>query len=190
MCSAIATTIYQTTAGGLPMLKLKTGICVDCPPGSPEKFLTAGRCQTHYWIYRRQVSAKRVAERTPLLRSNKDELYKWFNHHNTYNKWVCENCGINLYPLSVHSASCCQAHILPKNHFKSVQSVLDNHLTLGDSLYHPCNCHDEFDSSWEKAQTMKVWPVALERFQKFMHLIAKSEYKRLPDPFYKLIYAH
>src|SRR5690348_7758852 len=104
------------------MLKLKTGICLDCPPGSPPRELVAGRCKIHYWQYRNKLS-----KQAPVpFEQVKEEmaLGLWFEYHNTYNHWRCENCGTRLFPLSPEIASSCQAHIIPKQFFRSVQGVI------------------------------------------------------------------
>lgn len=47
-------------------IKPKVGKCLDCPPDSKEKPLTAKRCLHHYWIYREEVnSAKKPKEVKP-----------------------------------------------------------------------------------------------------------------------------
>lgn len=171
------------------MLKLKQGICIDCPPGSSPKFLTAGRCQTHYWQHRRLIAASKKRQSETISQS-KEALGIWFDYHNRNNNWICENCGTVLSPYSPKAASSCQAHILPKSKFKSVQSVLENHMTLGDPVFQNCGCHDDYDATWERAEGMKVFTLAKERFLTFKHLIDKSELKSLPDPFKKLMYAH
>lgn len=171
------------------MLKPKMGICVDCPPGTGARFLTACRCQTHYWQYRRRVSTKKIDLRNPNNKEIQKALGLWFDYHNTHNNWVCENCNGPLDPLSPMSASSCQAHIIPKEHFKSVQAVLDNHMTLG-GLFQQCQCHSDYDSNWERAQGMPVFTLAKERFMKFKHLIHPTEYKHLPDPFKEIVYAN
>lgn len=172
------------------MLKPKQGICPDCPPGSAPRFLTAGRCQTHYWQHRHGISVQRIAKRNPERKEQKDELGKWFEHHNTHNSWICENCGKPIKSFSRKAASAAQAHILPKSKFKSVQSVLENHMTLGDPVFHDCSCHDDYDSSWQRAEGMLVFTLAKQRFITFRHLIYRTEYKFLPEPFYQMIYAH
>ncbi len=167
------------------MLKPKYGVCIDCPPGTPPRFLTAGRCQTHYWNHRRQISAEKSRNRnSDLLKPN--ILGVWFDFHNSNNLWICENCGINLNPYNPEIRSSCQAHILPKEHFKSVMGVLDNHMTLG-GLHQPCFCHSSYDSNWSKAVSMAVFPIAIERFMKFKHLILPQEVRRLPGVFRELI---
>lgn len=42
-------------------IKIKTGKCIDCPPGVPYRPLIAKRCQSHYKVHR----AKENAEKSP-----------------------------------------------------------------------------------------------------------------------------
>lgn len=98
---------------------------------------------------------------------NKEELIEFFkdklaNHPNS-----CENCG-KKFPRTLSIMNI--AHILPKNRFKSV-------MTHPDNCMHLCNkCHHDFDSSWGKAMTMKVWDLAVKRFKKFEHLIKEKSF--------------
>lgn len=168
------------------MIKPKFGKCIDCPPGTPERYLIAKRCHNHYWQHRQSISigkTKANKKEDPLRKG----LYAWFEYHTTHNNWICENCGVTLNPISPKVASSCQAHILPKKHFKSVQGVLENHMTLGD-LQQSCFCHDDYDSNWQKAQAMPVFKIATERFMRFKHLILPQEAKNLPAVFYDLYY--
>lgn len=88
----------------------------------------------------------------------------------------CENCGEWIAPL--HYKYCC-AHLLPKREgqFPSVATNRDNYLILGWQ----CGCHKSYDNAWSDAESMQVFPLAIERFKKFCNLIAKEEYKNLPD---------
>lgn len=170
------------------MIKPKYGHCIDCGPGSPERYLTAGRCQTHYWQNRTVINAAKRKERQVRtgLPINSDVLGLWFDFHNEQSRWICENCGLRLQPFSPQVRSSCQAHIVPKEHFKSVRGCLDNHLLLG-GLHQACHCHADYDANWEKAEGMSVFTIATERFIKFKHLILPSEYKYLPGVFHALI---
>lgn len=74
------------------------------------------------------------------------------------------------------------AHVLPKRKeygFPSVAANPINRLFLADS----CGHHTMYDSSWEKAATMKVWPMAVEIFKKLYPLIPASERKNIPEVF-------
>jgi len=73
-----------------------------------------------------------------------------------------------------------RAHILPKKDniggFPSVATHPLNYLILS-SLN---GSHDK-THTWSKFQTMKVWPLAVERFKKIYPYIAQAERKYLPD---------
>ena len=46
-------------------IKPKKGPCLDCPKGSPEKYLIAERCGSHYKAHRTKISiAKKAAKET------------------------------------------------------------------------------------------------------------------------------
>jgi hypothetical protein len=168
------------------MIKRKFGICIDCPSDSPDRLLISDRCNIHYWKNRNKIHNQK---KELILKNKPDEnktISDYFFYHNKNNNWICENCGTKLFPFDIKSASSCQAHILPKNIFPSVRSVIDNHLTLG-GLYQNCFCHERYDSSWERAAGMKVFTLAKERFLKFKHLIHQDELKRLPEVFSNII---
>ena len=40
-------------------IKPKKGPCIDCPEGSPEKYLIAKRCEGHYKAHRARISAEK-----------------------------------------------------------------------------------------------------------------------------------
>lgn len=102
----------------------------------------------------------------------------------------CQECGA-LIPekikmvgknYSLDGYRCATAHVLPKRKeygFPSVAANLINRLFLGTG----CGCHNKYDSSWEKAATMKVWPLAVEIFKKLYPLIAPAERKNIPEVF-------
>lgn len=85
---------------------------------------------------------------------------------------ICENCGFVINNPGAKNV----AHIIPKETFKSVQFNDDNILRLCSSLdrVHEKGCHDIYDSSWTNAKSMKCWRLAVERFNKFKHLIKEK----------------
>lgn len=92
-----------------------------------------------------------------------------------YMSIVCENCGRPL-----HGNVSEVAHIIPKNIFKSVATNSYNCLYLCSNLiYGSDGCHDKYDSSWTAAKSMKVWPLAVQRFEKFEQLITEKNRKTL-----------
>lgn len=102
----------------------------------------------------------------------------------------CMECGAFIpefiqmvgMKMKLSGYRCATAHVLPKKKefgFPSVASNPINRLFLGSG----CGCHNKYDSSWEKAATMKVWPLAVEIFKKLYPLIAASEKKNIPEVF-------
>lgn len=85
-------------------------------------------------------------------------------------KLCCQECGTPIYNPTKWNV----AHILPKSKFDSVS-------TLDDNILYLCRtngCHARFDSSWEAAKKMNVWPIALVAVNRFSSLI-KEHHKIL-----------
>lgn len=102
----------------------------------------------------------------------------------------CMECGAKIpekikmigKKFSLDGYRCATAHVLPKRKeygFPSVASNPINRLFLGSG----CGCHNKYDSSWEAAATMKVWPLAVEIFKKLYAVIAVNERKNIPEVF-------
>lgn len=170
------------------MLKSKRGVCVDCPPDKGNVLIYAsGRCYNHYWISRRNAAFNKSKSRFILYDKNKIAngeltLNEWFKHHVANSNWVCENCGAILQPNNDKIARSFQAHILPKNIFRSVSTDINNRMLLG-AMNYPCNCHGQYDSNWDNASQMKIFPIALDRFLLFAHKLSNSEIGKLPEQF-------
>lgn len=145
-------------------------------------------------------SAKKIAqekEEKELLKEAKelgkplsDDQEQWFEDRMKESLPVCMNCGMEanwlLQPEYKKIWRACQAHILPKRktQFPSVATHPMNHLVLFPVWGgHLCGCHDEFDSSWFNATTMKVWEIAVHRFNEFESAIALKERYRIPEQF-------
>lgn len=103
------------------------------------------------------------------LVQNKTELDRWFAYVATVIKSNphCWNCGEFIPEQYYRHAS---AHIFPKAHFDSVKTHPLNFLVLGAG----CGCHSEFDSSIDKASQMKIWGMAVSRFEKFKDSITET----------------
>jgi len=95
---------------------------------------------------------------------------------------VCEETGCTCRLVATESwrLKAMVAHIVPKRHFRSVMVHPENRLFLCKQH------HDAYDDNWAKAVTLGCWPLALERFQKFMHLIKDTELRHLPVPLREL----
>lgn len=140
-------------------------------------------------------SAKKLAQEKAekeLNKINGDTKEQWYEDRMKESLPVCMNCGMEanwlLQPEYEKIWRACQAHILPKRQtqFPSVAQHPLNHLVLFPVWGgHLCGCHDEFDSSWYQATTMKVWEIAVHRFKEFESAIAPKERYRIPEQFHK-----
>jgi hypothetical protein len=153
--------------------------------------------------YLPKKSAKKIrqdAEEKALLQEAKElgkgtgitDQEQWFEDRMKESLPVCMNCGMEanwlLQPEYKKIWRACQAHILPKRKtgFPSVATHPLNHMVLFPVWGgHLCGCHDEFDSSWFNATTMKVWEIAANRFKEFEPAIAANEKRRIPEQFLK-----
>jgi hypothetical protein len=89
----------------------------------------------------------------------------------------CWECGAFIPKAYYRSSS---AHVIQKRKeygFPSVAANKDNFLILGAH----CKCHGRYDTCWEYAAQMKVFPIAIEKFKKIYPFIDKSEYKNIPE---------
>lgn len=142
-------------------------------------------------------SAKKIAkekEEKELQKINVDTKEQWYDDRMKESLPVCMNCGMEapwlLQPEYEKIWRACQAHILPKRktQFPSVAQHPLNHMVLFPVWGgHLCGCHDEYDSGWYNATTMKVWPIAVHRFKEFESAIDKKEAYRIPEQFKKVI---
>lgn len=115
-----------------------------------------------------------------------EKLQKFYNHvasEISKNPYCCE-CGSFIHEKYYRASS---AHVLPKRKeygFPSVSTNFINFLALGAT----CGCHHKYDTSWEDAAKMKVFPKAIEIFIELYPQIDKSELKNIPEVFLKCIY--
>lgn len=122
---------------------------------------------------------KEKAQKQEKGPDHETDLQQWFNHIMATEKPVCWETGeeIDTTEPDQRGWRGSIAHVLPKKLFKSVATHPDNYLIL--KMYG--GTHDRYDSSWAKAQKMKVWPEAVRRFVKIYPSIADSEKKYIPD---------
>lgn len=111
---------------------------------------------------------------------------EWFTKRMEENEPVCENCEAEMLLLKLNPGlskqwRSCQAHLLPKKYFESVSTHELNGMVLGTGFSGLCFCHDDFDSSWEKASKMKIWPEVIRRFKIMYSLLTPSETKYIPN---------
>lgn len=171
-------------------IRRKFGICIDCTDGK-SKYLTAGRCDFHYWSHRQKVNSEKkkhiltatdALEKTFGMSKPQSELYLWFSEKMKISEPICENCGCKINKYNHEEWHGSQAHILPKSIFNSVKTHPLNHLVL---CRYGNFCHGQYDSSWDNASKMPVFKIAKERFYQFQHLIVlPEERRRIPDIFF------
>jgi hypothetical protein len=113
-------------------------------------------------------------------------LGDWYNYHVLHCDWICENCKSPIIAVSWEEKISCQSHILPKEHFPSVALNKLNHMLLAGFLS-DCGCHYKYDFSWEKAEKMPVFELAISRFLSFKKYLSAKEVLRLPAPFVKYL---
>ncbi len=87
----------------------------------------------------------------------------------------CWECGDWIIEAFFKHAT---AHILPKKKgmFPSIATHPLNYMILGGA----CGCHNKWDSSWDNAVKMQVFPIAKTRYQQFAGAIAPAELERIP----------
>ena len=126
---------------------------------------------------------KKSASHEAVLPLN-EQLGMWFVTRMQICEPKCENCGKEGGYLKLPEFKklwkSCQAHLLPKRHFKSLQTHPLNGMVLGSGYSGLCHCHDDYDSSWEKAAKMPIWEEVVRRFLIMYPLIPQEEYQFIP----------
>lgn len=160
-------------------IKPKKGKCIDCPTDAPEQFLTAKRCQRHYWLHRQKIAAKKPAKQAK--EKKRKDLSVFFASQLLQVPSFCEECGESLLPWknSKIFQRAIIAHILPKREnggFPSVATHPQNRM-----FYCP-DCHTDFDNKGAAhAAGMKSLPVMRERYQEFKNSLTEAERMRVPE---------
>lgn len=174
--------------------------CIDCADGI-EKPTIAGRCKAyHYSIYRKKLILEKQKEKSKVRslinsKPNKELLVKndkivdndlelWFLHRMHTCVPICENCNTAALFLTEEKYKklwrSCQAHLLPKRHFKSISHHPLIGMVLGSGYSGMCFCHDNYDRGWSYAEKMNIWPEVVRRFQILYPLISENEHRFIP----------
>lgn len=147
------------------MLNKKAHIC-DCG----RKSYGFRKCQV--------CRSKKYADNAIKRKSEKggesgiDEIDDYFNYHIGViikNKVCCAECGVRLPQIPDRKNVC---HLLPKSIFPSVRAIKEN------CIYLCWQHHADFDSTYEKAQKMKIWDYVKQKVSEFRHLV-KERHKIL-----------
>jgi hypothetical protein len=156
------------------MIRIRYGHCTSCKNSLvvplyivTDKYQTpqVGLCEMHYWQNRASVP------------SINQELEAWYRAKISICKWRCENCEARLWSRDWKFKKACQAHLLPKSLFDTVATHPDNYACLGAT----CGCHSKYDSNWDNARKLKIWPELEQRIVPLVPLLTVSEYRKLPE---------
>lgn len=132
--------------------------------------------KTHYLNKVSKKKKESMALEREQRNGEKTELEKWYAKIMHKERAVCWESGerINKDSVGWHGSI---AHILPKKTFPSVKTHPLNYLIL--SMWN--GSHANFDYSWQKASSMKVWKRAVERFIMIEPSLTPAERSKLPD---------
>lgn len=110
--------------------------------------------------------------------ASKLELDVWFEERRKEMTGVCSECGgvtgKNDDKFYRHSI----AHILPKRP-SMFPSIATNNLNWVELCFWGNSCHSKFDSSFEKAATMRIWPFAMKQTNILYPMLTPEEKARL-----------
>lgn len=109
---------------------------------------------------------------------SKDGLNEFFDRMSLKMPFNCMNCMKPLYAHNKFAKRTVCAHIIEKSKFPSVADLESNILFLGADLLGICDCHDRWDSNIETRIKMKVYPLALKRFELFKHFLTDKELQK------------
>lgn len=158
-------------------MKPKKGHCIDCPDGSPEKYLTAKRCGFHYKKHRAAISAAKPKARAKVAK--KAELNIFFASQILDIPAKCENCPNDIRYWRQINPRMLVAHILPKREVGGFPQVATHPL---NRVFLCPDCHTNFDNKGEAfALTMPALPLIIERFNGFKNLLSISDLQRIPN---------
>lgn len=130
----------------------KQGKCKDCNYNGK---LIAGRCKSHYWMFRQKENSKK--------KKDKPKTSDWYMVQRSQIPTYCEECGDSLEVLK-HSSywRAIVAHIVPKRRGK-YPSVAKHPL---NRMFFCDLCHNRFDNlGIDEALKFKSLPTIKSRFK-------------------------
>lgn len=155
-------------------MERKKKICKTC--NTDQYIFSKGNCQRCASIgYAKKAQDKpkkkytipKTTLKNKQLRSEKREGYADFfaNHISLIQEEhkTCQECGARLQGLTGEVA-----HILSKRSSPEVATNDDNILYL---CFYGNSCHNRFDNTLAKRKEMKVFDLALKKYDKFKHLL-------------------
>lgn len=173
----------KNNCGRMPVLGLE-GYCWTCCP-EEIKIKVGNRRKLAIKKKNARVSAISKIRSQERAENKENELELWFLLRMNTCEPICQNCGAVGYYLKEDKYKklwkSCQAHLLPKRHFKSIQSHPLNGAVLGTGFSRLCHCHDKYDHDWEQASQMDIWATVVERFKILYPLTYESEHQFIPQ---------
>lgn len=128
-----------------------------------------------YWQRHRDAKIANTLS-AKLLRERRSKLLSdFYNRMALFSPANCQNCDANLLATVLFHPRAHMAHILPKEHFKSVE-------TEKLIIWFAClECHKFYDEQpAEKVAKMNIIPLLKQRVKKLYKKIKQDERKRIP----------
>jgi hypothetical protein len=123
-------------------------------------------------------------ERKPLKRSvikssasgkvNSKRNDAFFRSKKLEMKGICANCGGKTGANDDKFYKHCISHILPKRD-NMFPSIADNDLNWIELCFWGNSCHAKYDSSFEMASKMRIWPIVIDRIKKLYPILTEKE---------------
>lgn len=109
--------------------------------------------------------------------TEKSDLVKWYETIMNSEEGKCWETGERIDKRDKMGWHGSIAHVLPKDLFPSTATHPMNYMIL--KMWG--GTHGQYDSSWENASKMKVWPYACRIFNILYPLLTREEKSKLPD---------
>ncbi len=125
-------------------------------------------------------SAKKIAEEKAEKASRggeETELQKWYKKIMDEEPGKCWETGERIDKSDTFGWHGSIAHVLPKNDYPSVATHPQNYMIL--KMWG--GTHGQYDSSFENASKMKIWPYAVKIINILYPLLTQEEKRKLPE---------
>jgi len=126
----------------------------------------------------RKVSVKKAAEMKEQKVSGDSKLDLWFIERRKEMTGTCAECGgkTGKDDDKFYRHSIC--HLLPKRE-TMFPSIAINNLNWIELCFWGNSCHSKFDSSFERAATMRIWPFVMKQVNVLYPMLTNEEKARL-----------
>jgi 5-methylcytosine-specific restriction endonuclease McrA len=169
MYSSLKRPTCKCGCGNPPTISMK-GFNYNCAPEEVKSKFKSKRD-----LQQKKANAAKYASTKLRMDSYKEgnELDIWFKDRREQMLGYCTECsrGTNKGDDKYFKWSIC--HIAPKGLCPSVSTNYHNWIELCQ------DCHNEFDSTFEKASKMKCFHEAKTKFQIFRHLLPPDELRKV-----------